>query len=143
MGKSLVRHFLHLPSRQGKTFHSPPPLLKSGNFLCPPPLQYGLNFKLPRKNHPKTFCVPPPAWLKHFPPPPPFRRGETSLAPLCGKKGNTMGAFPGARFETIRIAFATSLSFVKEKNKLTLTKGGPTPPTHLRPLTFQVHVYSL
>ena len=36
MGKSRVRNFLRPPpSRQGKTFRNP--LLKSGNFSCPPP----------------------------------------------------------------------------------------------------------
>ena len=69
------------PSRQGKTFCNY--LLKSGNFERPPPLQYGLNFKLLHKNYPKTVCAPPPplAWLKLFPPPPPFCRGKTSRVP--------------------------------------------------------------
>ena len=47
-------------------------------FTLPPPLQYGPNFKLPRKNYPKTLCDPPSAWLT--PPPPPLHRGKTSHA---------------------------------------------------------------
>ena len=36
-----------------------------------PPIQYGSNFKLPRKNYHKTCWAPPPtsAWLKLFLPP--------------------------------------------------------------------------
>ena len=43
------------PSRQGNTFRAA--LLKGGNFVQP--IQYGLNFKLPHKNNPKTVCAPP------------------------------------------------------------------------------------
>ena len=58
--------FCATPSRQGKTFRAPP--FKEWK-LYAPPLQYGLNFKLPRKIYPKTFCAPPSEWLKLFPPP--------------------------------------------------------------------------
>ena len=58
--------FCATPSRQGKTFRTPP--LKEWK-LYAPPLQYGYNFKLPRKIYPKTFCAPPSEWLKLFPPP--------------------------------------------------------------------------
>ena len=58
--------FCATPSRQGKTFRAPP--LKEWK-LYAPPLQYGYNFKLPRKIYPKTFCAPPSEWLKLFPPP--------------------------------------------------------------------------
>ena len=53
------------PSRKGKTVCALP--FKEWENLGPP-LQYG--FKLPRTNHPNTFCAPPPsARLKHFPTP--------------------------------------------------------------------------
>ena len=78
MGKSWVRNFpLPPPSRQGKTFRAPP--FKEWKLFAPP-LQYGYNFKLLRKNYPKTFCAPPSAWLKLFPPPP-FHRGKLHVPP--------------------------------------------------------------
>ena len=81
MGKSRVRNFLRPPpSRQGKTFCAPPPFKEWKLFA--PPLQYGLNFKLPRKNYPKTFCAPPSAWLKLFSPPPLFVGVKLHVPPL-------------------------------------------------------------
>ena len=67
------------PSRQGKNFHAPP--FKEWK-LFEPPLQYGLNFKQPCKNYPKTSCAPPPPFnmAKTFSAPP-FRRAKTSCAP--------------------------------------------------------------
>ena len=80
MGKSRVRNLLRPPtSRQSKTFFAPPPLLKSGNILRPPP---SIWLKLPY--HIKTtlpFVPPPSAWLKLFSAPPPFYRGKTSHPP--------------------------------------------------------------
>ena len=58
--------FCATPSRQGKTLRAPP--FKEWK-LYAPPLQYGYNFKLPRKIYPETFCAPPSEWLKLFPPP--------------------------------------------------------------------------
>ena len=40
MGKSRVRNFLH-PPPQDRVKLFVPPLFKSENFSCPPPLQYG------------------------------------------------------------------------------------------------------
>ena len=69
-GKIAGRNFCAPPpSRQGKTFR-PPPFKEWKLFATP--LKYGLNFKLLRKNYPKTFCAPPSAWLKLFPSPPLF-----------------------------------------------------------------------
>ena len=65
--KSRVRNFLHPPTQDGKSFRAPP--FKEWK-LHAPPLQYGSNFKLPRKNYPKTFCAPPFRMAKTFPPPP-------------------------------------------------------------------------
>ena len=80
MGKSRVRNMLRPPpSRQVKTF-CPPPLLKSGNFL-PPPFNMAKTSSYHVKPTPKLFVSPPSAWLRLFPPPPPFRRGKTSHAP--------------------------------------------------------------
>ena len=43
MGKSQVRNFFAppIPPQERVKRFAPPPLLKSGNFLRPPPLQYG------------------------------------------------------------------------------------------------------
>ena len=80
MGKSRVRNFLRPPTRQGKTFLAPPPILKSGNFSRPPNnMAKTSSYRV--KTTPKLFVPPPSAWLKLFPPPPPFRRGKTSRDP--------------------------------------------------------------
>ena len=39
--------------------------------------------KLPHKNYPKTFCAPPSAGLRLFPPPPPFRGVNPPPLPFC------------------------------------------------------------
>ena len=79
MGKSRVRNFLRPPSRQGKTFR-PPPLLKSGNFSCPPAYNKAKTSSYHVKTTPKLFVPPPFSMAKTFSAPP-FRRGKTSRAP--------------------------------------------------------------
>ena len=69
MGKLRDQNFLRpTPSRQGKTFRAPAPLLKSGTFLCPS-FNMSKNSSYLVKTTPKHFVPPPSVWLKHFPPP--------------------------------------------------------------------------
>ena len=59
----------HQPSRQGKTFHAPPPL-KSENFLCPP-------FNTAKTS---SYCMK--TIHKLFLPPPPFSMAKTAQPPF-------------------------------------------------------------
>ena len=75
MGKSRVWNFLCPPPPQDRVNLLAPPLLKSGNFLRPPPFNMAKTSSYCIKTPPYTFYAPPPplsTWLKLFPPPPPF-----------------------------------------------------------------------
>ena len=78
------------PSRQGQTFHAPP--FKCWKFYSPPPLHYGFNFKLLRKNYPKTLCASSSAWLKLVLPSP------LSQGRIQGGEGGSWGSGPPPPF---------------------------------------------
>ena len=79
MGKSQVQNLLrppHPPQDRVKLFV--PPLLKSGNFLCPPPYNMAKTSSYSVKTTPKPFV---PFSMAITFSAPPFRSGKTSRAP--------------------------------------------------------------